>query len=222
MEKSSTGLPAIVVPAVKELPCLSAAEAFMLIKHNCAAMRPLLFGKGNDFVFILSKPWQRIKVFFDYGEKTANNRYEAKANLYGHRFVDRYGHYIDIVSDVEYIYAAARSETHVAISTDGVSDFMQYRLKAEHNIYNRFENERNIDRDGKLFDPFLSYGPSEYLGDIHTHPALGAFFSGTDHANSGSTPSRPNLYIVCDPINEEFAAMAGADKRPMHIVICEK
>ncbi len=222
MEEKKAGLPAVIAPKAKDLPRLSLWDAAVLIADNCTAIRPYCFGKGDDFAFILPKAWQRIKVFFDYGEKTPNNRYEAKANLYGHRFMDAHGHYIDVVSDVEYIYAATRSETYVAVSTDGKSDFMQYRLKAEHSIYNRFEKARNVGRDGKLFDPFLDYGPSEYLGDIHTHPQIGVFFSATDRASNESTLMRHNLYIVCDPIKEDLTAMAGVDERPVRLVVCEK
>lgn len=202
-------LPKPNVPKRPKFPVLSFEKVWGLIASRCDPVDMKVIRKGKHVAIILPRACNEINTFFNMGEQTPNNYLEAKAKLCGHRFIDPDGRYIFVVTKVMYIYPATREHTFVATSGSVESDFMEYRLRLELSYYNRYEKERNISKTGKEYDPFLDYGLSEFLGDIHSHPGFGAFFSARDKSGNESTAFCPNLYMVCDPIKEEIVAMAG-------------
>ena len=56
------------------------------------------------------------------------------------------------------------------------------------------------------------------VGWYHSHPNLGAFFSGTDRMNQKANFSSPfHIGLVYDPVREELASFRGADSLEMDI-----
>ncbi len=54
------------------------------------------------------------------------------------------------------------------------------------------------------------------VGWYHSHPNLGAFFSGTDRMNQKANFSSPfHIGLVYDPVREELASFRGADSLEM-------
>lgn len=180
------------------------------------------FGHGKNLVIVLPDAKEYLFLLFQYGRgRTPFNVLEQQAKLYGHRFIDERDHYITVVTHAAYIYPSVRRGTFVATSGANADDFMEHRLRLEQSVVNEHEAQLNVDRYGRTRDPYLCFGPSVVVGQIHTHPGLSCFFSSTDHASNESTADVPETYLVCDPIGEDFKAMIGVNGEPARILFME-
>jgi len=211
-----------------EIPCINLNELLTLLRAESGLEVRQVCRSRKNTVILLPRAEQLIRTFFEVGQGfTAVNRDEQKAKLYGYRLKDENGKFVFIVSRAAYIYPAERRGQFVATSGANEDDFMEHRLRLEQNTYNRYETQYNTDRNGKVIDIGAQhFGHSQIIGEIHTHPGFGTFFSAIDHAANESTEAVPYAYLVCDPVRNEFLAMAGAKAEEAKIVflapVCEK
>lgn len=199
-------------------PVLSVQEIINIIKKRCVPSKFETFQDGNHAVIILPEAASELDSMICYGKRRAVNLYEQHYLGLGHKFVDKDGTIITVVSRFLYIYSASRGPCHAKVISEG-NDAMLDILEKERAIQNQYEKQFNEDESGYLVDPFLQYGPSEVVLFGHTHPGLGVFFSPTDHGRNYSTPTSPIVTFVCDPIQKDMKAMVGVKGEPAKIFV---
>lgn len=202
-------------------PVSSVQEIISLIKQRCIPCKFECFQDGKHTVIILSEATDELESMLRYGKRRVVNCYEQHYLGLGHRFIDKDGNVITVISRFLYIYSASRGPTHAKVISEG-NDAMLDILELEREIQNRLENRFNKDENGYLIDPTLKYGPSEVVLFGHSHPGFGVFFSPTDHGRNYSTPTSPIVTFVCDPIQKDMKAMVGVNGEDAKIIVCRQ
>lgn len=189
-----------------------------MIKDKCAPVNFDKYGKGTDKVIFLPKAARRLMTMVDWGMRSPVNRCEQIYQGMGHIFVND-DHRVIVISHVLYIYAAERTPVSACIFK-GTYDPILERIEYERNLYIQDESRFNKDIDGRLFDPFVNYGPSEVVLYGHTHPGLGCFFSEPDRRSGFACENLPAVTFVLDPHNKDMKAMTGIEERDAEVIVC--
>ncbi len=203
---------------IRKFPGLSKDEAMEIIHDKCPAINTDHYGYGTDKVIFLPNATNKLLSIVDWGMKTPNNRYEQIYQGMGHIFVND-DHRVMIISHILYIYAAERTPVSASIYKDTFDSIME-RIEYERDIYIRNEKSCNSAGKGKVFDPFIKYGPSEVVMYGHTHPGLGCFFSGPDRRSGFACEDLPAVTFVLDPIDKDMKAMTGVEERDAEVIVC--
>ncbi len=216
-------LPPHILSTHEHIKQIDLLEFLQTIKSECGLSSFRAFGHGPHVVIVLPDAKEEIYTYFKVGKGyRAVNKDEQQADLYGHVFSYKKDKYVFLLTRAAYIYPAQRQRTFVATSKENEDDFMAYRLRLEQAVVNRNEVQCNRDEKGNVIDIGVEhYGPSERVGQIHTHPDLGCFFSSTDIISNESTSQVPYAYLVCDPIRNDFLAMVGKNCEPARILFFE-
>ncbi len=204
-------LPPHNIPSHNHIQQIDLTRFLQTIKSECGLSAFQAFGSGQHFVIVLPDAKEEIYTYFKVGKGyRAVNIDEQQADLYGHVFSYKKDKYVFLLTRAAYIYPAQRQRAFVATSGDNEDDFMAHRLRLEQAVVNKNEVQCNRDENGYVIDIGVEkYGPSKRVGQIHTHPDLGCFFSSTDMLSNESTSQVPYAYLVCDPIRNDFLAMVG-------------
>ena len=152
---------------IRRFPSLSKDEAMKIIHDKCPAINTERYGYGTDKVIFLPNATNKLLSIVDWGMKTPNNRYEQIYQGMGHIFVND-DHRVMIISHVLYIYAAERSPVSARIF-NGPFDSIMERIEYDRDVYIQNEKGCNSAGKGKVYDPFIEYGPSEVVMYGHTH-----------------------------------------------------
>ena len=203
---------------IRRFPSLSKDEAMKIIHDKCPAINTERYGYGTDKVIFLPNATNKLLSIVDWGMKTPNNRYEQIYQGMGHIFVND-DHRVMIISHVLYIYAAERSPVSARIF-NGPFDSIMERIEYDRDVYIQNEKGCNSAGKGKVYDPFIEYGPSEVVMYGHTHPGLGCFFSEPDRRSGFACENLPAVTFVLDPIGKDMKAMMGIEERDAEIFVC--
>ena len=198
---------------------LSSGMVFSTISSLCTPFEIEFYGEGSHTLYFLPEASEDLYYCVQYGKKRASNVHEQQFIGLGHDFIDEHRNVHMVVTRIIPIFSASRGPTHAKVISEG-NDAMLGVLENERKIQNQLEVEYNLDEDGYTIDPFLQYGPSKVILFGHTHPNLGCLFSPTDHRSNYSTPSKPIVTFVCDPIRKDMKAMVGTGCDSMKIMVC--
>ncbi|MCR4657265.1 MAG: hypothetical protein K5770_13735 [Lachnospiraceae bacterium] len=199
-------------------PSLSFEEAMDLIEEKCFPVDITEYGFGEDKVIILPNASNKLMSMVDWGMRTAANSCEQIYQGMGHIFVNE-NYRVIVISHILYIYAAERTPVSACIFK-GAYDSIMERIEYERNLYAENELSCNEALNGKLFDPFVVFGPSEAVLYGHTHPGLGCYFSEPDRRSGFACESLPAVTFVLDPVNKDMRAMTGIEERDAKILVC--
>ena len=203
---------------------LTAKQVLEIIDKKCAPTVKTEFKKGTGVhtVIILPEAKEYLESVIGYGKRKPRpyNYYEQMFHGIGHIFGDENG-YTVVISHFIYINAYNRSRTGAKI-IDGENDGIFQRLEYERNVIRENEITCNVDENGYIIDPFVTYGGSMLVLLGHTHPnGLDCFFSGPDRISSIDTPDFPAATFVCNPMKENMLAMVGGDENT-RVILCSK
>lgn len=203
---------------------LTVNQVLDIIDKKCAPTVKTEFKKGTGIhtVIILPEAKEYLEAVIGYGKKMPRpyNHYEQMFHGIGHIFGDKNGYTI-VITHFIYINAYNRSGTGAKI-IDGENDGIFQRLEYERNVIRENEITCNIDENGYIIDPFVTYGGSMLVLLGHTHPnGLDCFFSGPDKISSIDTPDFPAATFVCNPMKENMLAMVGGDENT-RVILCSK
>lgn len=204
-------------PRKMSLPEVSAERIAATIKEKCAPFKCDLYGEGKHTLHIIPAACDELDAYVKYGKKHPSNVCEQQLVGMGHSFMDSNGGIQTVVTRIIPVCSASRGPTHAKVVSEG-NDAMLDVLENERKLQNQLESTYNTDENGYTIDPFLGNGPSEVNLFGHTHPGLTCFFSSVDHGSNYSTPSKPIVTFVCDPILKDMKAMVGVKGEKMRVI----
>lgn len=221
----STPMPPRREKETKTYPIMNAEKIQKTVRKKCGNVFVYeRHGKGNNKVFILPEAFQEFKIMVSYGRRSPMNRLEQKYAGYGHFFVNENGYVNIVVSHFIPILTTNRSSISAGnLGSKGEKnpglDFLEYHR----NEYHDYEEKYNVDAYGNQVDPFIQYGASEFVLEGHTHPDLGAFWSGTDKASgSARAATSPICIFVCDPIRKEMLGCIGKAFENAEVIVFDR
>ena len=176
------------------------------------------YGKSSKHsVIILPSATKELEAFIHFGELHPNNQDEQQFRGIGHYFIDKRGAASVVVTNIQYIYSASRGKTYAKV-IEGLDTSMYDRLNEELKIINN-RSCFNENKKGFKLDPFVQYGDKESVLLGHTHPNLGAWFSGVDLEGHSAPKGTPRVSLVCDPHRLEMSAIVGAQKSRAQVLL---
>lgn len=206
----------------RQVPQMTLREAYARIETQCGAVYvKQTHGSGKHTVIFLPEAADELRAITSYGRRSPMNAKEQKFMGYGHFLKDGDG-FLVVVSHL--IELQTKNRTAVSASNLGPNgtwnpglDFLEYHYTE----FFALEKKYNLDAYGKPVDPFLSaFGGSQFVLDGHTHPDLGAFYSGPDRENGRCVAAaKPVCIFVCDPVRREMLASVGKDMEPARVMV---
>ena len=206
----------------KKFPVLPIDQILEIIGRECAPFDLKRYGSGpcRYRVVVLPDATGKLYNYYDFGSRSPVNVYEQQSQDMGLVFDNGDGSLNFILAHMIPTPSLERGRYYSIISKEGNFTVIDV-LNNEREIIRLYEKERNHDKNGYQRNPFLEYGSSEPLFDIHAHSGFECFFSEADHSNHFSTVDHPTVSIVCDPIGMKMKAMAGVEHADAEILVCE-
>ena len=177
-------------------------------------------GKGKHTVFFLPQATRELHHITSYGRWSPMNHEEQKLQGIGLSFQDEEGTIYHIPAHMLEIPTKNRSGSHAAtLERDGSWNWGLDYLDYYRSKYIQYERQYNTDEHGNTVNPFLKYGRSRYMINMHTHPGIGTFFSVPDRINGKARAGNdPIVTMVVDPVRKEVLAGIGENLEEASVV----
>lgn len=191
---------------------LSLNEAERIFKGSLSPIAEC--GETRDAVLFTKDAWEELCTYIHWGSKHLNNKYEQQLSAVGYKCYDSQTdtHFI-IVCHVLYKYCSKRTP----ISAGQMTPQRQVMVDAQ------------IDEEVAFINSAQSYGNPMYqqLGDvgvvanIHTHPNMDVFLSGTDR-NGHISGSDFWVDLVVNPQDKKIAAYGGQNMKKCKVYLLDE
>ena len=189
MENTSTA-PRIGRRAKPKFPVLPIDQILEIIGRECAPFDLKRYGSGpcRYRVVILPNATDKLYNYYDFGSRSPVNVYEQQSQGMGLIFDNGDGSLNFILAHMIPTPSLERGRYYSITTKDGNFTVIDMQDR-EREIIRLYEKKRNLDKNGCKRNPFLTYGSSDPLFEIHSHSGFECFFSEADHNNHSSSPT---------------------------------
>ena len=151
-------------------------------------------------VLFTPKAYSELCAVTHLGTMHPDNALECQYILEGYYFLIEHTHYVTVVTCVIPLQSAVREAAYTQRNTASDSTCTQL-LAMQESFLERYSASHNVDLTTDLpLNPFVKeFGPPIQVGEGHTHPSLGVFWSTTDRSSVHARPGEPYINLVIDP-----------------------
>lgn len=189
---------------------ISRHELLDLLACSGGSVTRVVDQQHKNAVLFTPQAFDELKMVTHLEQRHPDNATECQYILYGYYFEHPDKSFTTVVTRVIPLISALRECGFVQRSTEDDRTSIRH-LSMQEQYLRDFSHSHNVDlkREAPLNPLEARFGPPSDVGEGHTHPGLGVFWSDIDWANVHARAGEPYINIVIDPHKAPAQVLAG-------------